>query len=108
MINFVRRARLVAKATFAQITVGDADIVRVQGEPPSCYLIAMPKGSVYEGLRFWHPAQCTFRMKRGGYRLSFRKDDWEFKLYSQSEEDIGKYECRVILNADEMLSCWQS
>lgn len=96
----------MSKATFAQITVGEENIVRVQGNPPECFLISMPIGSEYEGLNFWHPAKCTFKMKHGGYRLSFRKGDWEFKLYSRSGNNSDKFECLATINADEMISCW--
>jgi len=94
------------KPTYKQIYVTNDDVVCVKGEPPVAYLIKMPEGSKYEGLNFWHPAKCTFEMKRGGYRLSFRPDAWCFKLYSGQKEETERYECRVEINADEMLSCW--
>lgn len=94
------------KATYKQICVRDSDVVRIEGEPPKAYLIKMPEGSPYEGLNFWHPAKCTFKMKRGGYRLSFRPDVWHFKLYSGNKDDNDRYECRTEIGADEMMSCW--
>jgi hypothetical protein len=93
-------------STYKQLRITDDDIVRVEGDPPVAYLVRMPEGSVYEGLNFWHPAKCTFKIKRGGYRLSFRPDVWRFKLYPNTKEDVERYECRVIIDADEMLSCW--
>jgi hypothetical protein len=96
----------MTKPTYKQIRVTDNDVVRIEGSPPVAYLIKMPEGSPYEGLNFWHPAQCTFKIKRGGYRLSFRPDVWHFKLYSGSKEEDERYECRAEINADEMISCW--
>lgn len=98
----------MTETNFSQIEVREESIVRIQGNPPVCYLIAMPEGSEYEGLNFWHPAKCTFKKKAGGYKLSFRKDEWKFKLYSQSKSDAAKFECRVILDADTMIACWQN
>lgn len=101
-------SRLMAKPQYAQIKITESDIVRVNGDPPECYLIKMPEGSAYEGLNFWHPAKCTFKMKRGGYRLSFRPDVWRFKLYASCKDNDERYECRVELDAGEMLSCWNN
>lgn len=91
---------------YRQIRVDDNDVVRVEGNPVKAYLIRMPEGSPYEGLNFWHPAKCTFKLKRGGYRLSFRPDVWRFKLYPGHKEDTKRYECCAVIGADEMLSCW--
>lgn len=98
----------MTKPQYSQIRISESDIVRVKGNPPECYLIKMPEGSLYEGLNFWHPAKCTFKMKHGGYRLSFRPDEWRFKLYTNCKDSDDRYECRVELTAEEMLSCWET